>query len=245
MSLTQTAAQSATGFGRYHFLLRRLHSLSGIVPVGVFVIFHLMTNFQLLTGTFEREVHWIHTTLPVLEVMELSIWLGIGFHAVLGLYYTFVGTRFVEPHYRYLANWRYTLQRITGIIALVFIFLHIWTLRWRLPVFDWYTPFDPANATASTAYALQYAWWVAVIYLVGALCVVYHWANGLWTAAITWGLTISEAAMKRWGRICLAIGLILAVFTVGSVIGALRYELTDADQALIKQVLEHGVSHQH
>jgi len=37
-----------------HFLPRRLHSLSGIVPVGLFVLMHLFTNFQLITGTFNN-----------------------------------------------------------------------------------------------------------------------------------------------------------------------------------------------
>ena len=32
---------------------------------------------------------------------------------------------------------------------------------------------------------------------------------------------------------------------LGSVVGALQYELTDADRALIEQIREHGVSHQH
>jgi succinate dehydrogenase / fumarate reductase cytochrome b subunit len=214
---------------RHHFLLRRLHSLSGVVPVGVFVIMHLLTNFQLAVGSavgrdlFQHEVDFIHMT-PALLFVEVGLWLSIAFHAGLGLIYTFSGRPNVQ-HYPYGGNVRYTLQRTTGIIALVFIFLHIATLRWRWNLLGWETPFDPHNATQTVAQALQFAWWVPVLYLVGALSVVFHWANGLWTAAITWGLTISVAAQRRWGYACAALGVVLTLFTIGAVVAATRHDL--------------------
>ncbi|MCC6581108.1 MAG: succinate dehydrogenase, partial [Phycisphaeraceae bacterium] len=177
---------------QHHFLLRRLHSLSGIVPVGLFVCVHLFTNFQLLRSgaDFQHEVDFIHA-MPALLFVEIGLWSSIGFHAALGLVYTF-GGKPNNTHYPWMANWRYTLQRVTGIFALIFIFLHIATLRWCWDIFGWFTPFyhrDPATGaplTAATpAAALQASWLIVVFYLVGALSVVYHWSNGLWTAAIT------------------------------------------------------------
>lgn len=231
--------------GRHHFLLRRLHSLSGIIPVGVFVMFHLFTNAQLALGTFQHEVEWIHA-MPALFIMELVIWLSIAFHAVLGLAYTFTGSRWNTHNYE--GNWRYMLQRVSGILALIFIFLHIATLRWRWDLGGWFTPFfveveNPDGsitplATATTANALQYAWWVVAIYVVGVLAVVYHWANGLWTAAITWGLTISEQAQKRWGYICAAVGLTLTLFFGMALGGALAYDVTEAEAAAIERAAQ-------
>lgn len=226
-----------------HFVLRRLHSLTGIIPVGIFVIFHLFTNFQLLVGDFQHEVEFIHG-LPALLMMEIILWLSIGFHAVLGLYYTFVGSKPNAPHYPYADNWRYSLQRITGILALVFIFLHVATLRWGWSIGGWFTPFfvegpdgEPL-ATATTALALQHAWWVVALYLIGLLSVVYHWANGLWTAAITWGWTISTNAMRRWGIFCIGLGVVLTVFGIGSIIGAMQYEVTDEQRERIEERIE-------
>ncbi|MBL4700347.1 MAG: hypothetical protein JKX85_03735 [Phycisphaeraceae bacterium] len=228
-----------------HFLLRRLHSLSGIIPVGVFCTVHLFTNFQILlqqffgeTDIFQHEVDFIHA-MPALIFIEIGLWSTIAFHAILGIAYTLKGKSNVQE-YKHLNNWRYTMQRVTGVIALIFIFLHVATLRWRWDFFGWFTPFyahgpdgEPL-VTASTAYALQASWLVSSLYLIGALGVVYHWANGLWTAAITWGITISPMAQKRWGQCCLALGLALSVFTVGAIVGANTYEITPSELQAIE-----------
>jgi len=238
------------GFGgRYYFLLRRLHSLSGIIPVGVFVIFHLFTNAQLALGTFQHEVDWIHS-MPALLFAEIAIWASIGFHAVLGLVYTFYGSQPNATRVGYFDNWRYVLQRWTGIIALIFIFLHVATLRWRWDIFGWFTPFFVTGpegeplAAATTAMALQSSWLVVLLYVVGVLAVIYHWSNGLWTAAITWGLTISEAAQNRWKGVCGVMGVALTIFFVMAIVGALTYEVSpeeiEAREAMIRQT-EEGV----
>jgi succinate dehydrogenase/fumarate reductase cytochrome b subunit len=86
-----TDAKSTPAIGS-HFLLRRLHSLCGLVPVGVFLCFHLFTNFQMLVGDIQHEVEFIHN-MPALFFVELALWLSIGFHAALGFYYTFAGAR--------------------------------------------------------------------------------------------------------------------------------------------------------
>lgn len=234
---------------RHHFLLRRLHSLSGILPVGVFVIMHLFTNFQMLVGDFQHEVDFIHST-PALLFIEITLWTSIAFHAGLGLVYTFTGRANVQ-RYRHMDNWRYTLQRWTGFIALIFIFLHIATLRWRWSLGGWFTPFYVTGpdgqplAHATTALALQHAPWVIAIYVVGALSVVYHWSNGLWTAAITWGLTISEAAQRRWGYVCAALGIALTVFSLGAVGGALRYEVSDTERQAVQEMTDAATTSGH
>ncbi|MEO1235852.1 MAG: hypothetical protein AAFX76_03580 [Planctomycetota bacterium] len=234
-----------------HFVLRRLHSLSGIVPIGVFVIGHLFTNAQMIwgqdtttgEGTFQHEVDFIHN-LPYLLFIELSLWGAIAFHAGLGLWYTFTGKHNVKA-YGYGGNVRYFLQRVTGIIALIFIFLHIATLRWRWDIFGWFTPFYGEGYQAGkahtipehlaevpmslplTAYALQYSWWVIALYAVGVIAAIFHWSNGLWTAAISWGLTITTASMKRWGLVCVGLFVALMVFFGAAMAGALAFDLTE------------------
>ena len=249
---------------KHHFLLRRLHSLSGIVPVGLFVIAHLFTNAQMAWQdggeTFQHEVDFIHS-IPALLFIEIGLWVGIGFHAALGLYYTFSGKSNVR-HYSYSGNLRYTFQRISGIVAFLFIFFHIATLRWRWDILGWYTPFyalghdaptighsiAPAIAEAPmsaplTAYALQFSAWVALIYLVGVVFTIYHWSNGLWTAAISWGLTTSAAAMRRWGYACLGLFVALMVFFGMAFWGSLVYDfdqMTDAQKAAFLMIVEDG-----
>ncbi|MAY75997.1 MAG: hypothetical protein CMJ31_15020, partial [Phycisphaerae bacterium] len=124
-----------------HFLLRRLHSLSGVLPIGVFMIVHLTTNSSIIWGglnaraggadggrefdqtaiaTFQHEVDFINN-LPLLLLIEIfGLWLPIAFHSLLGVYYATTGKSNLV-RYSYQDNWRYTLQRWTGYIGLVFI----------------------------------------------------------------------------------------------------------------------------
>jgi succinate dehydrogenase / fumarate reductase cytochrome b subunit len=229
--------------GRYHFLLRRLHSLAGLVPVGLFLIFHLFTNMQMLFGAeaFQHEVEFIHL-MPALLFIEITLWLSIGFHAALGLFYTFSGAKPNATAYGYADNWRYSLQRVTGVIALVFIFIHVAHFRWGWSIGGWLMPFWAEHegiplATASVAYSLQSVSATA-FYLVGALCTVYHFANGLWTFALTWGLVISVQAQRRWGALCALVGLALAVFTIGAVVGAWMHELTPTERRALEALNE-------
>ncbi len=236
-----------------HFLLRRLHSLTGIVPVGVFVIFHLFTNAQMVVpSNFQHEVEFIHSLPAVIFTEVFGLWLPIAFHSILGVYYMFSGRHNVQS-YRYGGNLRYSLQRWTAWIALVFIFLHVATLRWGWNIFGWYTPFytdavglvngeavvlardatgEPLGLTAtSLAIAFQggpqgsllAAGLVLSLYLVGIAAVIYHWSNGLWTAAITWGITTSVASMRRWGYVCAGMAAALTLFSAAAIYGSLTY----------------------
>ncbi len=102
--------------------------------------------------------------------------------------------------------------------------------------------FDPQAAASSTAQHFQQSTlgtaFIAAFYLVCVLALVYHFANGLWTAAITWGLTVSVHAQRRWGYVCGAVGLMLAGATVASVIGFSRLDIDAARQ--IEQVMRNG-----
>ena len=75
---------------------------------------------------------------------------------------------------------------------------------------------------------MQFAWPLVVIfYLIGSLALVYHFANGLWTFAITWGLTVTENAQRRWGWVCLGLGLLLTAASLASIYGFATYELPE------------------
>lgn len=238
-----TAEQSF--FEKHHFLLRRLHSLSGIFPVGLFVIMHLFTNFQILVGDMQHEVEFIHS-MPALLAIEITLWLSIGFHAGLGFYYTFTGKSNTRQ-YGYADNWRYLLQRITGIIALVFIFVHISTLRWgwtfggliNTPFFV-KGPNGEKLVATSTAIALKSSIAVTLLYIIGVFSVVYHWSNGLWTAAISWGITISVQAQKRWGMVCAGLFIALSVFSAGAIYGALVYPINSVKLAAYNEMVVKG-----
>ena len=235
---------------RHHFLLRRLHSLSGILPIGVFLIAHLVTNSSLAWGGlarrargegagesiadggiayFAHEVTWINTQVPHLLLIEITLWLSIAFHAVLGFYYATTG-RGNATRYAYQDNWRYTLQRWSGYLGVLFILYHVATLRWG---WTWLVPggtqWSHHFAASTLAAALQGSpegWTpagigVSLFYFAGITLLVYHFANGLWTAAITWGLTVSSPAQRRWGVVCLGLGAAVMLAAWSALAGAL------------------------
>ena len=58
--------------GRHQFLLYRLFSLAGLMPVGAFVMVHLLTNASVLGGAaaFQSRVDLIHSLGPLLPTIE-------------------------------------------------------------------------------------------------------------------------------------------------------------------------------
>ncbi len=235
---------------RHHFVLRRLHSFTGIFPIGLFLIPHLTTNSSIVwasinkraeegvtfqpdeqsfvrqVATFWHEVQFINE-LPFLILVEIALWLSIAFHAGFGVLYAVTG-KGNTGRYKYQSNWRYTLQRWSGYIGILFIFYHIATLRWG---WSWLVPggveWDYEYASYTTAAALQggtegiTGWGIAVslFYMLGVTLLVFHFANGMWTAAITWGLTVTEKAQRNWGYVCAALGVGLMAMGWASVIG--------------------------
>ncbi len=228
---------------KHHFLLRRLHSLTGVAPIGVFLIMHLTTNSSVVWGAvsgkpghevFDHEVAFIHS-LPALLLIEVfGLWLPIAFHSILGFYYAFSGKANLSS-YQYQSNWRYTLQRISGYVGFFFILYHVATLRWGWDWLPFSSTFDGKHAAYTTAMALKGgatevgfgAIVVSLFYLLGVSMLVFHFANGLWTAAITWGLTVSTAAQKRWGYVCAGLGAGMMAMGWMSVFGFLLLDLDD------------------
>ncbi len=250
-------SQSKGLFDKHYFLLRRLHSLTGIVPIGVFLMVHLTTNASILWGgidtrkgdtitergvaTFQHEVDFIHSMPALLLVEVAGLWLPIAFHSIFGLYIAMTG-RSNTASYGWGGNWRYTLQRVSGYVGVFYLLYHVATLRWGWSWLPFAGTFNAEAAASTTAIALRGgveeigigALVVSLFYLLGVSMLVFHFANGLWTAAITWGITVSENAMRRWGYVCAGLGVGLMVLGWSAVLG---FVFLDIDTA---REVEHG-----
>ncbi|MFM9057748.1 MAG: succinate dehydrogenase [Planctomycetaceae bacterium] len=223
---------------RNQFLIYRLFSLAGLVPVGAFLVVHLLTNASVLAGAgvFQSRVDLIHSigeaALPFVE--WAFIFLPMLFHAAVGFVIIANGLPNVGS-YPYVGNVRYTLQRATGMIAFVFILVHVAHMHkmggWLDPSHRWLGRFDPDAASSSAAVALQPAVWT-ILYVIGLLSAVFHFANGLWTLGITWGLWTSPAAMRRANAVSVVVGLALAAAGLGSVA---RLREIGGDETKLKQ----------
>lgn len=238
-----------------HFLLRRLHSLTGIVPIGVFLVAHLVTNSSLAWGRFalrgqgeglsvsqggvkyfQHEVSWINEQVPHLLLIEITLWASIAFHSILGVVYATSGKSNIQ-RYPHQDNWRYSLQRITGYVGIIFIFYHVATLRWGWNFLipegtKWSHSFSASTLAAamqgSTEGFTLLGVAVSVLYMVGVTALVFHFANGLWTAAITWGITISAKAQKRWGVACAGLGAMLMLAAWSALIATMTLDYDEA-----------------
>ena len=205
---------------RNEFLIRRLHSLSGLIPVGAFMTVHLLVNASVLDGpaAFQKNVYSIHALGRILPLVEwVFIFLPILFHAIVGVVIIRGGLS-NSQNYPYSANIRYTLQRVSGMIAFVFIMWHVFHMHGWIHAEAWRevagrfmgAQFAAYNATSTAAAAMQAFWIVPVLYAIGILASVFHLANGIWTMGITWGAWISPAAQRRALYVCGGFGLVLA-----------------------------------
>ncbi len=69
------------------FIWRKLHSLLGIVPIGAFLLEHLLSNFEALKGpiAYGDQVKFLNS-LPLVRVLEWTfIFIPILYHAVYGV----------------------------------------------------------------------------------------------------------------------------------------------------------------
>ncbi len=110
----------------YSFVWRKLHSLSGIVPIGAFLLEHILSNFEALKGpaAYGAQVRFLNS-LPLVRVLEWTfIFLPILYHGIYGVYIWLRGQSNVV-YYPWAGNWMYVAQRWTGLIAFAYIVQHV------------------------------------------------------------------------------------------------------------------------
>jgi succinate dehydrogenase / fumarate reductase cytochrome b subunit len=188
------------------FLLRRLHSLSGIVPVGAFLVEHiLVSNSTAISGpdAYARQVSFLGN-LPLVFFLELfGIWLPIAFHALYGFYIWYRGDGNTIA-YPWTGNWMYTAQRWTGGIAFVYIVWHTWTMRFS--GIDLHA-YPNASFGKVQAEVLQPA--LFLFYVAGLIAASWHFAYGIWLFCAKWGIVSGEKARKRFLVVCVVFFFVL------------------------------------
>ena len=229
------AAPAPSFFARHQFLIFRLFSLTGLMPVGAYLCVHLLTNATILNGehgvqTYQTQVNQIHSLGVLLPVIECDfIFIPLIFHSVVG-WMILSGAIPNTGAYPYPGNIRYMLQRLTAIIIFFFIILHVLEMHhlWTYLFPELGAKFKPEAASSSAAAAIRSALWVEILYAIVVLAAAFHFGNGLWTFGITWGLWTGRAAQRRASYICLAIGALLAAAGLGSLWGMITLDVDRA-----------------
>ncbi|MFN2747733.1 MULTISPECIES: succinate dehydrogenase cytochrome b558 subunit [Bacillus] len=192
--------------GNREFVYRRLHSLLGVIPVGIFLIQHLVVNHFAASGeeAFNNAAHFMEN-LPFRYALEIFvIFLPLIYHAVYGVYIAFTA-KSNAGRFGFFRNWMFVLQRVTGIITLIFVSWHVWETRIAAQM-GAEVNFDMMADILSSPIMLGF-------YIVGVLSTIFHFSNGLWSFAVTWGITVSPRSQR------IATFVTMGVFVVLSYVG--------------------------
>ena len=203
-----------------YYNLRRLHSLSGLVPVGAFLLEHLATNAVALNGpaAYNRAVAAL-ASLPFLTALEvLLIGVPILFHMLIGVLIATTGEMSVQRG-RYPRNWMYFLQRVSGVFLAFFIIYHVWGTRLSPAAIG-----HRADLYRFMHDHLQQPG-VLAIYLIGTVAACFHFGNGLFGFAIHWGLAATRVAQRRAATLGFAVFIVLAALGVDALLSFTNHPL--------------------
>lgn len=201
-------ARVAQAIRHQDYLLRRLHTLAGVIPVGLFLLEHLFTNATVLNGAsaFNQAVAVIQS-IPLLHVVEfVFIFIPIIYHGVFGLYVAYT-SGYNAGQYSWQRNLLFVIQRITGVITFVFIIFHLSTTR--------FSGHAPTAAYFHQLMQNQLYFWFMII---GVVAATFHFANGLWSFCIHWGITVGARAQRLTSAVTMVIFVALASVGVASLI---------------------------
>jgi succinate dehydrogenase / fumarate reductase, cytochrome b subunit len=200
--------------GKDSYLLHKLHSLSGVLPIGAFMIFHLTMNaYSLPLGRSASEgetafnmVIKVISNAPFVMLLEVAtIFAPIIFHAVYG----FIIIRSMQSingnavHYggkEYVRNYLYILQRWSGVAAFAYLVFH--AIDTTMFKYWWEVNHGHEAGFRSISYAaMAYRFtqpWYLVIYLIGIASAAFHLGNGIPSFAIRWGLAIGKSTQRAF-----------------------------------------------
>jgi succinate dehydrogenase / fumarate reductase cytochrome b subunit len=195
--------------------LKKLHAVTGVVPLGAFLVLHVWVQSRGAQGPIEyaRVVRKVES-VPGLWVFEiLGIYAPLLFHAAYGIFLSARATSAaaVQPPRN---AWSRPLQSATGIVTLAFVAYHVWDLPiarmlGRLRTADLFsTLVDQLSSTTRFGVPLH-----AAAYLLGLGAASYHFANGLAAFLRDFELVVPSTAWRA-SVACTITGLV--VFLVGA-----------------------------
>lgn len=216
----------AVALTRENYVLHKLHSLTGIVPTGFYLLQHLTLNSFSLAGPqrFNDVIHFFETVPKhvLLAAEVLLLWIPILFHAVYGMF--IVGrakSNSLGGQYTFAENRMYSFQRWTGVVLFFFIFYHVASTTGIKYAQNSPEAIEYAAMSASFT-ANGYA--LLIVYAVGVLSASYHLAYGIWNFCIRWGITVSDQAQQTIRRAAAAIFIVVTLLGWSALAGFLIHQ---------------------
>lgn len=190
------------------FWFRRWHSFLGVLPVSIFLMFHLFVNSKATLGAdqYNQFVSGLKA-LPFLEEIEfVFIFLPLLFHGIYGLYVAYT-SGYNAGQYTWFRNQMFMWQRITGVITFIFVIWHLWTTR--------FSGVAPSFNMMADIVSSPVQYWFMIL---GVVASAFHLSNGLWGFLIHWGVTIGPRAQKISAYVMGCLWLVFSVFGISALI---------------------------
>ena len=193
------------------FYVRRLHSLCGLLVLGMVLFEHIFTNSMAMLGP-----EGLNGALAMMELIPGPIFLGLEvcgiaipllFHAIYGIYIALQAKNNPE-RFGYLRNWNFTLQRWTAWFLVVFLIWHVGYLRFYV---------KGVTGTPISFELLQNFFQnplVVVLYVLGMWAAIFHFCNGITTFCMTWGITKGPRAQNVISMISMGLCVALCLVTI-------------------------------
>lgn len=212
--MASAAAEVRTAGSKTSYYLDKLQSLSGIIPIGAFLLEHFWSNSYALVSTKNYDsVSLELQSIPWRWIVEFAlIWAPIAFHGFYGLWIWWKGKQNTFAH-PWMANWMYLLQRWSGIVAFVFIGWHVYMER--------FVGHGRTNYK-DLAQAMSHPWYFA-FYIVGVTAASFHLGNGLWNFACKWGIAVSARAQRAAGWFGAAVAVVFTFVGIMIAVGFHNY----------------------
>ncbi|ANE46146.1 succinate dehydrogenase [Paenibacillus swuensis] len=192
---------------------RKLHSLLGVIPLGFFIVEHMLTNFAAVEGGKEGFIEAVAflNGLPLVLVLEIfGIWLPLLYHGVYGLYVAYQSRNNVT-NYGYARNLMFTLQRITGVVTFVFVVWHLFETRFQVAIGK-----VTHEGLGDHMHEMLSNPVIFILYVIGILAASFHFCNGMWSFLVSWGITVGPRAQKASTYVWMGVFVILSVMFIMS-----------------------------
>ena len=89
--------------------------------------------------------------------------------------------------------------------------------------------FRAYNAASTAALAMQANLVWPILYAIGIAACVFHFANGVWTMGITWGVWVSPQAQRRADIIVSGLGVLVLLIGFSALGGFMSLNATEAE----------------
>lgn len=202
--MSSTTAHAALPEGRGAFIRAKLGSFLAFAPLGIWVMVHIWHNLSAFQGAeqWQQDVTGYNNPASLL-VTSVVVFAPLFIHVVWGLG-RLKTSRPNNTRYGYFNNLKYTLQRLSALGVLLFILAHVFMAFIRPRVL-----LGHPEQFADIASEMRHNIPTLPVYVLGTLGVAYHFANGIYTMAMGWGVATGRKGLRNVEYLAYAIFILL------------------------------------